>query len=75
MDLPVDTDTATVYEILQRIVNNFDKLAVRVRQGGRLQWMPLNAVEDQALVLKLVRDLIKQAAAENGIRMRKGRGL
>ncbi len=65
----------TIFSILKGIVDGWDLMAVRVKQHGRLQFITLGAVEDQTLLLKVVRDLIRQAAAEQGIRLRKGRGL
>lgn len=59
--------TAGVRDILVAILEGWDNLRVRVKQGGKMRFMPLEQVQDQKLVLKIVLEAIKQAAKENGI--------
>lgn len=68
-------DPGTVFSILATIVEGWGKIVVRVKQDGRLKFLPLSEVRDQSLLLKIVRDLIKQSAVENGIGVTRKRGL
>lgn len=68
-----DAPVGTVKEILTTIVEGWEKIVVRVKQHGKMEFLSLDDVEDQRLVLKIVKDLIRQAAAQNGIRLKRGR--
>lgn len=62
-----EADELRVQDILIALASGFDKMMVRVRQNGKMRFLPLSEVVDQKLVLKIVLDAIKQAARENGI--------
>lgn len=63
----MDEDRGLIYDILRRILDGWDSMLVRVRQDGKREWMTLGKVKDQRTVLKVVKDLMKQAARENGV--------
>lgn len=56
-----------VYEMLSKLVEGWENVVVRIRQDGKLQFLPLSEVKDQRQLFKLVRDLLKQAAQRNGL--------
>lgn len=57
----------TVRAMLSALLEGWDRLAVRVRQDGKMRFLPLAEVKDQRLVYRIVMDLLRQAAQENGI--------
>lgn len=56
-----------VYEMVKRVVDGWGNILVRVRQDGKRMYLPLSRVKDQRQLYKLVKDLLKQAAKENGL--------
>lgn len=68
-----DEAIADVYDILKVVVDGWHSIIVRVKQGGKMKFVSLAQVEDQRLVYKITRDLIKQMATERGIITRRGR--
>lgn len=60
-------DQPTVWGMLQTVMDGWNSIIVRVRQDGKMQFLPLGDIKDQKLVFKLVRDMITQLALENGM--------
>ena len=60
-------ENAAGYDVLAALVKGWEFLVVRVRQNGRLEWVPLNKVQDQGILYKIVKRLIKQWLKENGV--------
>lgn len=56
-----------VYDLLKTLVDGWQAIIVRVKQGGKMKFMSLGQVEDQALVYKITRDLLKQMALDKDI--------
>ncbi len=71
---PIEFQVGSVFSILAGIVDGWGRLAVRVKQDGKMQFLPLDKIKDQRLLLKYTIDLIKQAAEEEGIVLRKNLG-
>jgi len=67
----VEPEVGAIFSILAGVVDGWTRLAVRVKQDGKMEFLPLDKVKDQRLLLKYAIDLIKQAAKEEGIVLRR----
>lgn len=67
----LEENTGAVFSILVGIVEGWSRFAVRVKQDGKMQFLPLNQVRNQKLLLKYTLDLIKQASEDEGIVLRR----
>ena len=67
-------EDGAVQAVLRTLVDGWNMITVRVKQDGKMQFLPLGDIRDQRLVYKIILDLLKQAVAEQGIQLRRSRG-